>query len=205
MTDPPQGGSQPEPQYGGQPGPSGRPAPSGYGGQQPPSYGPAGQPYGSPPPYGPQPPGAPPYGQPQYGQPQYGQPPYGQPQYGQPAYGPPGPGPAPSPYGETTVARRSHTGLYLGLVALAVLLVLAVVLSRLLGDQVLDRSAVERDVAAQFQQNYGVAVELSCPETMVVENDAVYRCTGKTTDGEEVTVEIRITDPEDAEYTWGEV
>ncbi|RBY78729.1 hypothetical protein DQ238_11705 [Geodermatophilus sp. TF02-6] len=204
MTDAPQGGDRPE-RYG-------QGAPGGYGGQQTPSSGPPGPPYGPPPqpygqPYAPPPgqpgvPGSPgpwsppPYGQPPYGQ-QHGAPPYGQPGYGQPPYGP-----GPVPDGGATVARRSHTRLYLGLVALAGLLVLAVVLARLLGDTLLDRTAVERDVAAQFEQRWGVAVDLTCPRRMQVEDGAVYRCAGTTADGEDVTLEIRITDPEDAAYQW---
>jgi hypothetical protein len=209
MTNPPPGGSQPgQPgpygppgSYGppGRPGPYGPPAP-GYGGpppygQQPGPYGPPpGGPYGQPGPYGPPP-----------GQPAYGPPGYGPPGYGQPPYGPPGYGPGQPPPGGATAPRRSHTRLYLGLVTLAVLLVLAVVLSRALGDRVLDRTAVERDVAQQFEENSGVAVELTCPQEMTVEFDAVYACTGVTEDGEELTMEIRISDPEDAEYTWDEV
>jgi uncharacterized protein DUF4333 len=208
MTNPPQGGDEPG-QYGrpgpygqpqqpgqyGQPGPYGAPAPGGYG--QPQQPGPYGQPpYGQP---------GPPYGQPQqpgpYGQPPYGQPPYGAPQYGQPGYGQPGHGQP----GYEQPPRKSRRGLIGGLVALAALLVLAVVLSRLLGDTLLDRGAVERDVAAQFEEREGVAVELDCPEEMTVESDAVYRCTGTTADGEDVTLEVRITEVVTASYTWEEV
>ena len=168
-----------------QPGPWGPPAPGPPGGQPP---------YGQPP-YGPP---SPQYGQPWGGQPAPGQPPYwvGQPQYGQPQYGGP-------PYGRQP--RRSHTRTFLGLAALAALLVLAVVLARLLGDTVLDREAVERDVAVQFEELEGVAVDVSCPEEMTVEADAVYRCTGTTADGEDLTLEVRITDVVTASYTWEEV
>jgi hypothetical protein len=186
-------------QYGGY----GSPAPGGSGGTPPPGYGPPqGQPgYGPPQPgYGP-PQGQPgygprPYGQPYGGQP-YGQPGYGVPPYGQPPYGQPSPG-------DGTGSRKSHLRLYLGLATLAGLLVLAVVLARLLGDTVLDRGAVERDVAEQFQDTYGVAVDLSCPAEMTVESGAVYECTGTTAEGEDITLEIRITDVVRAEYSWKE-
>ncbi|MGK5113271.1 MULTISPECIES: DUF4333 domain-containing protein [unclassified Geodermatophilus] len=93
----------------------------------------------------------------------------------------------------------------LGLVTLGALLVLAVVLARVLGDTVLDASAVERDVAAQFEQREGVAIDLDCPAEMTVEPDAVYECTGTTADDEDVTLQIRITNVVLAEYTWDEV
>jgi hypothetical protein len=39
-----------------------------------------------------------------------------------------------------------------------------------------------------------------------VESGAEYTCTGRTAEGEEVTLAIAITDPpDDAEYTWTEV
>ncbi len=209
MTNPPQGGDQPGPygrpgpygppqqpgQYG-RPGPYGPPAPGGYGGQQP-----GGHPGQQPPPYG-QPaygqPG-PGYGQPPYGQPpQYGAPQYPAPQYGQQPYGQAGPGYEQPP-------KKSRARLIAGLVALAALMVLSVVLARLLGDTLLDRGAVERDVAEQFEEREGVAVELDCPEEMTVEADAVYQCTGTTADGEDVTLEVRITEVVTASYTWAEV
>ncbi|MGY1623031.1 DUF4333 domain-containing protein [Geodermatophilus sp. SYSU D00965] len=203
MTNPPPGGGQPGPYgppgpYGQQPGQYGgygAPAPGGYGGQQPPPHGqqPPGQ-------YGPPGYGAPQYGQPGYGAPQYGQPgPYGQQPYGQPGYGPGQP-----PYGSAP-PKKSHARLYLGLVALVALLVLAVVLSRLLGTAVLDRSAVERDVAAQFEQVNGVALDLTCDDEMVVEEGATYECTGTTSDGEEVTLRLVVTEEATAAYTWEEV
>jgi hypothetical protein len=80
-----------------------------------------------------------------------------------------------------------------------------VVVARLMGDTVLDRSAVERDVAAQFEERAGVGLDLECPATMTVESDAVYQCAGTTADGEEITLEIRITNVVLAEYTWDEV
>ncbi len=125
---------------------------------------------------------------------------------GAPPPPPPGYGP-PDPYGTgsgATQAKPSHLRLYLGLVALALLLVLAVVLADLLGPTLLDRGAVERDVAAQFEEREGVAIDLTCDEEMRVEDDATYECTGETADGEEVDLEITITDEDSAAYTWSE-
>lgn len=186
MTTPPYG------QPGQQPGqPYGQPAQPGYGGR--PGYGQPAQPaYGQP---GPQ------YGQPAYGQPAppaYGQPAapqyggqYGAPGYGQPSYGQP--------------AKKSKTGLIAGLVALLVLAVVAVVLIVVLGGStVLDQGAVERDVAAQFQEREGVAIDLTCPADMEVEANATYECTGTTEAGEDVTLQITITDGESGAYTWTE-
>ena len=183
--------------------------------------GPAQRPYGQPP-YG-----QPGYGQPPYGQPGYGQPPYGQPGYGQPGYGQPGYGPGPyaqapqphggpygaQPYGApgqyapwsgATRAKKSHLRLYLGLAALVGLIALAMVLANVLGPTVLNRAAVERDVAAQFEDREGVAIDLTCDAEMRVETGESYPCTGVTADGEEVELQITITDENFAEYTWTE-
>jgi hypothetical protein len=129
-----------------------------------------------------------------------------QPGYGQhpqlPPYGPgapPGYGAGPAP----TQPRRSHKGLYAGLAALGLLLIAAVVLANLLGRTVLDRAAVERDVAAQFEEREGVAIDLSCDDDMQVDRGATYECAGTTADGEDVTLQIRI-DAEDGSYTWSE-
>ena len=185
MTNPPYG--QP-----GQPGqPYGQPAQPGYGGQ--PAYGQPTPQYGQP---------APQYGQPGYGQP--AQPAYGQPAYGQPVapqYG--APGQYGSGYGQP--AKKSKAGLIAGLVALLVLVAGAVLLFVFLGGStVLDQGAVERDVAAQFQEREGVAVELTCPADMEVSSGATYECTGTTERGEDVTLQIAITDAESAAYTWTE-
>ena len=185
MTNPPYG--QP-----GQPGqPYGQPAQPGYG---QPGYGQPAQPaYGQP---------APQYGQPGYGQP--AQPAYGQPAYGQPAapqYG--APGQYGGGYGQP--AKKSKAGLIAGLVVLLVLVVGAVLLFVFLGGStVLDQGAVERDVAAQFQVREGVAVELTCPADMEVSSGATYECTGQTERGEDVTIQIAITDEASAAYTWTE-
>jgi hypothetical protein len=111
-------------------------------------------------------------------------------------YGPPG-------YG-SIAPRKSHLRLYLGLAALALLLVFAIVLANALGPTVLNRSGVERDVAAQFEEREGVAIDLTCDKQMRVEKGQTYQCTGVTADGEEVTLEITVTDENFAEYTWTE-
>ena len=92
-----------------------------------------------------------------------------------------------------------------GIVVPAVLLLVAVVLARVFADTVLDTGRVEDDVAAQFEQVEGVAIDLSCDDEMQVEQGAEYECTGTTADGEEVTLRILITDEATAAYTWDEV
>ncbi|SOD97445.1 DUF4333 domain-containing protein [Blastococcus haudaquaticus] len=224
MTNPPQGSDEPgrpgerpdadrhptqpvipygQPQQQPPPQPYGQPAP----GQQP-QYGPpqqsGQQPYGQQPQYGPpQQAGQQPYGAPQqYGPPpQYGQPPYGQQgPYGQPPYGGPG-----APYGQPAPAKKSRVGLIAAVtVGLLVLIGVGVVLAMTMSSTVLDRNAVQRDVAAQFEEREGVAVELECAQEMKVESDATYECTGTTADGEDVTLQIAITDEDTAAYTWTE-
>jgi Domain of unknown function (DUF4333) len=78
----------------------------------------------------------------------------------------------------------------------------AVLLVLLLSSTVLDRGAVERDVAEQFQAREGVVVTLSCDEEMTVEQGATYRCVGTTEQQEEVTLQITITDARTAAYQW---
>jgi hypothetical protein len=164
--------------------------------QQPPS-----QPYGAPQ-YG-QPQQFQPYGAPQYGQPQYGQPGYGQPGYGQPGYGQPGYGQ--QPFGQPAAPKKSRIGLIVGVTAgILALIALVVVLSLTMSSTVLDRNAVQRDVAAQFEEREGVAIDLSCDDEMKVEEGATYQCTGTTADGEDVTLEIAVTDEDTAAYTWTE-
>ncbi len=92
-----------------------------------------------------------------------------------------------------------------GIVVPAVLLLVAVVLARVFADTVLDTGRVEDDVAAQFEELEGVAIDLSCDDEMQVEQGAEYECTGTTADGEEVTLRILITDETTAAYTWEEV
>jgi hypothetical protein len=69
---------------------------------------------------------------------------------------------------------------------------------------VLNRSAVQRDVAQQFEQHEGVAIQLSCDRNMKLVQGATYACSGTTADGENVKLQIRITDADKAEYTWSE-
>jgi Domain of unknown function (DUF4333) len=118
------------------------------------------------------------------------------PPHGMPGYGPP----APQPSGGR---RRAALLLLLAAVALAGVAAVAV-LATSTGPVVLSRSAVERDVAEQFEQREGVAVDLDCDQEMRVETGASYGCTGVTADDEEVTLRIEITDADDARYTWSE-
>jgi hypothetical protein len=195
MTDPPEDRDRPaQPAYGG------------FGGRPP------APPRGQSPPYGPPqyaPPQHPqqPYPAPQYapppGAPNYGSPQYAQPPYGQPPYGPYAPQPYPPGYGAPVGHRR--TGLVWALAAVVVVAVaVAVVLSFTLRTRVLNRSAVERDVAAQFQEHEGVAIRLDCADSMALTTGAMYRCVGTTADGERVTLQIRVTDAQKARYTWAE-
>jgi len=161
----------------------------------------------------PQQPGAPhlppsqPYGQPGYGvsgQPPYGQPPpYAQPQqYVTAPYGVPG-----QPYGQPAEAppQKSRVGLIAAITGVTVLAIAGiVVLVMALQSTVLERAAVERDVAAQFEEREGVAIDLSCAEEMAVDPGATYECSGVTADDEEVTLQIRIEDEDSAAYTWTE-
>lgn len=163
-----------------------------------------------------QPNAGPPYGQQPYGQqvpyappPQYGQQPYypQQAQYGQQPYGHPG-WYAQQPYGPyapqyAPPAKKSHSGLIVGLVVLALAIVAAAVLvPKALSYQVLDPGAVQRDVAAQYEQHEGVQVTLTCPQRMKVSDGATYQCSGTTARGDKVTVDIRIVDQSTAAYTW---
>jgi hypothetical protein len=136
---------------------------------------------------------------------------------------PPGWGPPPSapaqpdtqdPYGQSSSgpppdqsepARRSRAAAIAAVAGAVVLLVVGgIVLAFALRSEVLDPRAVERDVAAQFQQREGVGIDLECTDGMKVESGASYECTGVTADEEPVTLRITITDPETAAYTWTE-
>jgi len=205
MTNPPQGSDEP----GGAPGEGAEPdrhptQPVPY--ERPQEPGPAyGPPQHGAPPYGQQPYGRPQYG-PQYGPPQqphgaprYGPQPYGQPS-GQQPFGAPGGG-----FGPPGAPAKSRVGLIVGVTAgILVLIALVVVLALTMSSTVLDRNAVERDVAAQFEEREGVAIDLSCDDEMKVEEGATYQCTGTTVDGEDVTLEIAVTDADTAAYTWTE-
>jgi hypothetical protein len=170
----------------------------GYGANPP--YG--GSPYGQNPHYGTGP-QVQPYGQPAqpYGVPPYGSRPYGSNQYGPPQYGAPGQqfGPPPGP------PQKSKVGLIAVLTGVALLVIAAVVVMVMtLRSTVLDAASAERDVAAQFEQREGVAIELHCPDHMEVRAGATYVCRGKTADGESVTLRLAITDEKTAAYTWTE-
>jgi hypothetical protein len=73
----------------------------------------------------------------------------------------------------------------------------------LLGSTRLDPKAVERDVAAQYEQREGVTIGLSCDQKMAVEDGKTYECDGTTAAGEQLTITITITD-EDGDYTWSD-
>jgi hypothetical protein len=195
----------PAPQYGQQPSPYGQqPGGQQYGQQygQPqypaPQYGQHPQQYGQPHP------GQQAYGQPQYPAPQYGQ----QGQYGQPAYGQYGqaqfPGQPPAGWGQPPAPARRRPRrltLLLGVLALALLVVAAVLLGSGLGGTRLDPESVQRDVAQQFEELEGVSLDLTCDEDMTVAPGRSYQCRGRTADDEQVTVTLRLTDDEGA-YTW---
>ena len=67
----------------------------------------------------------------------------------------------------------------------------------------LDSGSVEREVAAEYEERIGVAVEVRCPDEMPVASGEVYACEGTRTDGAVIYVEIQIADPgEDADYRW---
>jgi Domain of unknown function (DUF4333)/Collagen triple helix repeat (20 copies) len=184
-------GQQP---YGQQPDPYGQ---HGSYGQQG-SYGQPG-PYGSPSQYGT--PGQ--YGDPgRYGTPgQYGDPGrYGTPgQYGypqQPVWGHPG-------WAPTQTPQKPRRGLAT-LVFLTVIIagVLVYVFATSHGTR-LDPDAVERDVAAQYEQREGVRLDLSCDEDMNVRPGSTYQCDGRTGDGHDVTITIEVTST-DGDYTWSD-
>ena len=117
--------------------------------------------------------------------------------YGVPGqqFGPPPAAPAP----------KSKVGL-IAILTGVVLLVIAgvVVLVLSLRSTVLDAASAERDVAAQFEQREGVALDLTCPNDMKVRTGATYTCTGRTDAGEKVTLKLAITDARTAAYTWTE-
>jgi hypothetical protein len=121
---------------------------------------------------------------------------HGPPQYGPPQYW---------AHGQPALPKKSRVGLVVAVTAgVLVLLAVAVVLTLGLSSTVLDRNAVEADVAAQFEEREGVAVDLSCAQEMKVASGASYECTGTTADGEDVTLRIAIADEDTAAYTWTE-
>jgi len=123
--------------------------------------------------------------------------PFGPAPYAQPPWQPPLP-----------PARKRRRGLAAVLIVVGVLTVGVAVLwvryPTLLGGTVLNRDAVERDVAAQFREREGVAVRLGCPTRMTLTTGAAYSCTGTTDKGETVRLRITITDAQKATYTWSE-
>ena len=147
--------------------------------------------------------GQPGYAPPGYGQPGYGQP-YGAPAYGQQGYGAPQYAPPPQ-YGYAPPPQKSKVGLIAAGTGVALLVIAGVVVLVIaLQSKVLERAAVERDVAAQFEEREGVAVDLECADQMKVNTGSTYECTGTTADGENVTLQIRIEDEDSAAYTWTE-
>jgi hypothetical protein len=117
------------------------------------------------------------------------------------------PGPAhhpPPDVGPPSRSRRPllRVGIGVVVVAAAAGVALASLDPTLFGGAVLDRGAVERDVAGQFQQREGVAVTLSCPHQMAVVTGGSYRCTGTTATGEQVPIRIVVTDAARAAYSW---
>jgi Domain of unknown function (DUF4333) len=136
------------------------------------------------------------YPGPAYPAPSYLAPSYPTPVYGPPWYGWPAPPPAPAP--------RRRTGLIASIVAvLAVAAAAALVLSMNLGARVLDRAAVQRSVAAQFQQTQGVAVQVTCDQSMKLVQGATYQCRATAANGASAPLLIRITDAGTGRYTWG--
>jgi hypothetical protein len=223
MTNPPEGGEQERgehPSGAAQPPAADAPTtPFGQPGQQPYGYGQPAQPWGQQQPYGQygwgQ--GQQPYGQPAqgWGQQPYPQQGYAQPGYGQQPYGQPAHpwgqqyGYAQPPYGQAPYygapPKKKRTGLIAALIgALAVIAAVVVVLSLTLGGKVLNRAAVQRDVAQQFEQHEGVAIQLTCDRNMQLVQGATYSCRGTTADGENLILQIRVTDADKAEYTWSE-
>ncbi len=101
-------------------------------------------------------------------------------------------------------ARRSRAPFYGGVLVVGLLILLALALSRWLGlgPTLLDTGEVERDVATQFEQLYGDAIDVDCPQGMEVVEGRDHECVGETDDGEDVELVITITDEEDALYSW---
>jgi hypothetical protein len=145
-------------------------------------------------------PGPPVYGPPQPWSPAPGAwPPPGA--WGQtPAWGQPGPWAAPPP--SPAPRRRRRWPWVLGLLALAVV-VAAVALPLAVRRTALDPQAVQRDVAAQYQQLRGGGLQLRCDRDMRVEVDRTYRCTGTTDTQGTVRITIRVTG-RDGAYTWSD-
>jgi hypothetical protein len=84
---------------------------------------------------------------------------------------------------------------------LALLIVVLVVVPTLTRAKALDPTAVQRDVAGQFEARFGVALDLHCSNEMTVAPGRTYQCSGTTADRGPVTITITITD-ENARYSW---
>ena len=143
--------------------------------------------------------------------PQWGRPPqqpWGPPQQPQP-WGPPSAPPPWSPppaWAAPPPARRDRTRTLLIAALVAIALAVAgatALLVYVLSSTILDPAAVERDVARQFEEREGVALELQCDERMIVRPGGDYECEGTSADGEVVELLITVTDREGA-YTWAE-
>ncbi|MGY1857316.1 DUF4333 domain-containing protein [Modestobacter sp. SYSU DS0290] len=83
------------------------------------------------------------------------------------------------------------------------LFALVVLLTPGFGSTRLDPDAVERDVAAQYEELRGVPLELRCEEPMPVAEGGTYECAGTTAEGDPVTVTIQVTGADGA-YTWAD-
>ena len=67
----------------------------------------------------------------------------------------------------------------------------------------LDSTSVEREVAVEYEQRTGDAVEVRCPEDMPKASGEVYACDGTRTDDGVIYIEIQIADPgSDPDYRW---
>ena len=90
--------------------------------------------------------------------------------------------------------------------ALAVVGLVGLVLAvRALAPGELDPAAVERDVAAEFEERDGVGLDLDCPEDMAVASGETHVCHGTTSEGGQITVGIEISDELDGSYRWWDV
>jgi len=148
------------------------------------------------------------WGQPQPGQqwapqPQPGQqPPWGQPAAGQQPWGQPQPGQQPqwAPAQAGQQPPKSKKPLILGLGALALVLILAIVgvlVATSLGSKTLDSAAAEAGVAKVLTQSYGATAvdDVSCPDGQKVESGNSFECT-VTVDGQHRSVTLTFTDDE---------
>jgi hypothetical protein len=98
--------------------------------------------------------------------------------------------------------RRLLRPLYGWLVVLAVVAALAVARWAGLGPTLLDDGRVQSDVAEQFEERFGVGVDVDCPRGMQVSEGRTYECDAETDDREDLTLVVTITDEDPAAYTW---